>query len=303
MPLLAGVSFDPSVLVLASTAALRAMTAFDTTNLRLSFDSPANGSVLVRIAVTYTGGGGAGSVASILLGVLSGSSVIARQVPQNQGSTTAAANTYNSFESLFTITGLTPGNRNDWDAAYAVQALLAGTNIKYGGPNDATALDAGGGLQYEIYTAEHLLASTLFDPAVRVTVSTTTLAAMTAFDTTNLRLTFTAPASGSVLVRIRVPTQSSGGAATPVVMLGILDGSTVRLRVTPIAQPTSAGVSSRNYYGSEAQGVITGLVGSFTWDAAYAVQSTAGIGFSYGGPNNATGNNASGGFLYEIWAI
>lgn len=303
MPLLAGVSFDPSVLVLASTAALRAMTAFDTTNLRLSFDSPANGSVLVRIAVTYTGGGGAGSVASILLGVLSGSSVIARQIPQNQGGTTAAVNTYNSFEALFTVTGLTPGNRNDWDAAYAVQALVAGSNIKYGGPNDTTALDAGGGLQYEIYTTEHLLAATLFDPAVRVTVSTTTLAAMTAFDTTNLRLTFTAPASGSVLVRIRVPAQSSGGAVTPVVMLGILDGSTVRLRVTPIAQPTSGGVSSRNYYGSEGQGVITGLAGTFTWDAAYAVQSTAGIGFSYGGPNNATGNNASGGFLYEIWAI
>jgi hypothetical protein len=42
--------------------------------------------------------------------------------------------------------------------------------------------------------------------------------------------------------------------------------------------------------------------GAADFDAAYAVQIVvAATMISYGGPDNAAGNNAFGGFLFEIW--
>jgi hypothetical protein len=49
MALLAGVAYDPAAAVTKATSAALAMTAFDTTNLRVTFTAPANGKVLVRI--------------------------------------------------------------------------------------------------------------------------------------------------------------------------------------------------------------------------------------------------------------
>jgi hypothetical protein len=49
MALLAGVAADPAAAVTKATSAAPAMTAFDTTNLRVTFTAPANGKVLVRI--------------------------------------------------------------------------------------------------------------------------------------------------------------------------------------------------------------------------------------------------------------
>lgn len=299
MPLLAGKSYDPATAVTLSTQINSALTAMDTTNLRLVFTAPASGNVLVRIGATIRGS----AQPSVLLGVLSGASVIARQTPQNAIAPIFGGTANVSWEALFTVTGVSAGSHT-WDAAYAVQSG-AGTasNIVYGGANDALG-SGNGGLQYEIYDAQQLLASALYDPAVQVTVATTTLKAMTAFDTTNLRLVFTAPASGNVLVRIRVPTSATTATVQPDVLLGILDGATVRLRVVGISTSKTA-TSSPLAYGMEAQGVVTGLTPGnvFTWDAAYAVQATAGTQFSYGGPNNASGSNATGGFLYEIWKV
>ena len=50
----------------------------------------------------------------------------------------------------FVIPGLTPGPAV-WDAAYAVEVVVASTGLKYGGPNNATANDAFGGFSFEIY--------------------------------------------------------------------------------------------------------------------------------------------------------
>jgi hypothetical protein len=51
--------------------------------------------------------------------------------------------------------------------------------------------------------------------------------------------------------------------------------------------------------------VVTGLTPSATlvWDAAYGVETVvASTGLKYGGPNDTTGDNAFGGFAFEVWS-
>jgi hypothetical protein len=206
-------------------------------------------------------------------------------------------------EALFVVTGLTPGNSYTWDAAYGVEILLASTNIKYGGPNDASGVDAWGGLQFEVWETLGLLGAKLYDPASATTKSTASLLAMTAMDTTNLRITFTAPASGKVLVRLR---GSIHGATTfPQILLGILESTTVRARTAPLGALRTTALATAQL-AVEGQAVVTGLTpgNSYTWDAAYAVQVVvASTAIKYGGPNDTTTDNAFGGFAFEIWAV
>ena len=300
MSLLAGVNYNPTTAVSKATSALLAMTAFDTSNLRLTFTAPANGAVTVRIRCTLLG---ATTFPNILLGVLQGSTVIARQSPIGGILGTALASTRVTHEALFTKTGLTPGASYTWDAAYGVEIVLAATNIKYGGPNDATGADAWGGLQFEIWNAPQLLGSIMYDPAAAVTKSTASLLAMTALDTTNLRMTFTAPASGKVMVHMRGTVH--GAATFPQIMFGVLDGSTVKGVVQPMGSLKTTAVTTAQLT-QDGQFIVTGLTpgASYTWDAAYAVQTLlASTGIKYGGPDNATTNDAFGHFLYEIWGV
>ncbi len=176
MALLAGVHYDPSTAVSKATTALLAMTAVDTTNLRLTFTAPANGSVLVRLRCVESG---ATTFPDILLGVMSGSTVVARQAPVGALGGTAAATTGVTQEACFTVTGLS--GSQTWDAAYAVQVLLAGTAIHYGGPNDTTANNAWGGFTFEVFDAPNLLGSILYDPATAVSAPTTANLAMDGF--------------------------------------------------------------------------------------------------------------------------
>lgn len=148
MGLLAGTLYDPAAAVTKSTAALLAMTAMDTTNLRLTFTAPANGAVLVRLVGTLHG---ATTFPQILLGVMDGATVKGRVAPQAVMGGTALATTMVNVEALFPVTGLTPSTSYTWDAAYGVETLVAATGIKYGGPNDATANNAFGGFVYEIW--------------------------------------------------------------------------------------------------------------------------------------------------------
>jgi hypothetical protein len=125
------------------------MTAIDTANLRASFNAPANGSVLVRMAGTLHG---ATTFPQILLGVLDGSTVKGRVSPAGLLNGTALATTFLTVEGLFLINGLTPGAACVWDAAYGVETLVAATGLKYGGPNNTTANDAFGGFVFECWT-------------------------------------------------------------------------------------------------------------------------------------------------------
>lgn len=300
MSLIAGINYDPSTAATKSCTSRLAMTAIDTTNLRITFTAPTNGAVLVKLRCTVTG---ATTMPSILLGILQSSTVIARQAPVGGVLGTALATTQITQEALFTVTGLTPGAEYVWDAAYGVEILLSGATISYGGPDNNSGSNAWGGFQYEIYTCSNLLGSKLYDPSSAVSKATTSLLAMTALDTTNLRITFTAPASGKVMVRMR---GSVHGATTfPRILFGVLEGSTVRARTAPLGGLKTTAVATTTLT-QEGQCVVTGLTAgnSYTWDASYAVQLVlASTGLKYGGPNNTTTNDAFGGFLYEIWAI
>src|SRR5439155_15758412 len=129
--LLAAKLYDPAGAVSKATSALLAMTALDTTNLRLAVTVPAHGMVRFRLLCTLEG---ATTFPQILLGVLNGATVVGRVAPLGAPDGTALATTRCTQEVEFTATGLTPGAAN-FDAAYGVETVVAATNIKYGGPN------------------------------------------------------------------------------------------------------------------------------------------------------------------------
>ena len=145
------------------------------------------------------------------------------------------------------------------------------------------------------------LGAVAYDPGTAVSKATTAALAMTAFDTTNARIVFTAPPSGRVLVRIRCAIH--GATTFPQVLLGVLDGATVKGRVAPIGGLPGTALATTLLV---VEGLFTvgGLTGgnSYTWDAAYGVETVAAsTGIKYGGPDNATANDAYGALIYEIW--
>src|SRR5262245_33646894 len=107
--------YDPAVAVTKSAAAALAMTAIDTTTLRLNFTVPASGRVMVRMSCTVHG---ATTFPSILLGVMEGATVRGRHSPNGALKNTALATAMVTHESMFLVTGLTPSANLAWDAAY-----------------------------------------------------------------------------------------------------------------------------------------------------------------------------------------
>jgi hypothetical protein len=169
--LLAGTYYDPAVAVNKVATALLAMTALDTTNLRLTFTAPPSGRVFVRAR-----GGcvhGATTFPQILVGCIENSpsagTVRGRQAPNGGGfNGTALATTQLPVNVEYLVTGLTPGQAYTWDLAYGVEILLASTGWKYGGPNNTTTNDAFGGISFEIWDP-----SPIYTPAAGVPPTTT----------------------------------------------------------------------------------------------------------------------------------
>lgn len=152
MNLLKAALYDPAGAVSKATSSLLAMTAFDTTNLRLAITVPAHGMVRFRLRCVITG---ATTVPTIFLGVLNGATVVGRVIPQF-GPFTANVTTQDFHcDAEFTATGLTPGAMNV-DAAYGVEVVVAATNIKYGGPNNTTTNDAWGAFVFEAWDPQPL---------------------------------------------------------------------------------------------------------------------------------------------------
>lgn len=149
MGVLACKAYDPAVAVSKATTAALAMTALDTTNLRLSFTVPASGMVLVRLKGTLHG---ATTCPQIHLGVLEGATVKGRCAAMLGGGNIAAT-TLVACEAVFVVSGLTPAANLTWDAAYGVETVVASTGLKYGGPNDTTANNAFGAFCFEIWEA------------------------------------------------------------------------------------------------------------------------------------------------------
>lgn len=150
MALLAAKAYDPAAAVTKATTAALALTALDTTNLRVTFTVPSSGSVMVRLQGTLHG---ATTFPQILLGVLEGAAVRGRLAPAGLINGNAAATTFLTVEALFPVTGLTPSTQLTWDAAYGVETVVASTGLKYGGPNNATANDAFGAFVFEVWAA------------------------------------------------------------------------------------------------------------------------------------------------------
>jgi hypothetical protein len=153
--LLKAALYDPAGAVSKATSSLLAMTAFDTTNLRLAITVPAHGMVrfVLRCALE-----GATTFPQVLLGVMNGATVIGRVTPLVTINGTALATTRLALWADFTVTGLTPGAMNV-DAAYGVEILLAATNIKYGGPNDTTTNNAWGAFVFEAWDPQPMTAN------------------------------------------------------------------------------------------------------------------------------------------------
>lgn len=147
MNLLGAVLYDPAAAVSKATSALLAMTALDTTNLRLTVTVPAHGMVRFRMRCVITG---ATTAPTIFLGVMNGATVVGRVAPAYENATANAATQNFLCDAEFTATGLTPGSIN-FDAAYAVQVVVAATNIKYGGPNTNAGANAWGAFTFEAW--------------------------------------------------------------------------------------------------------------------------------------------------------
>ncbi len=192
MNLLAAANYDPTGGAVSKvTTSLIAMTALDTTNLRLAFTVPAHGMVHVRMSGVHHG---STTTAQLFLGCLEGTTLRGRASPTPNLLGTAIATTRTKLEVAYTITGLTPGAAT-WDAAYGVEIVSsAGGAIKYGGPNNTTTDDAFGGFNFEIWdprpipTATPGAANGLF---IAGTNAATTI-------TTGLTTTFTGNLTGSV---------------------------------------------------------------------------------------------------------
>ena len=146
---LGAVLYDPATAVTKGTVA-SALAAFDTTNARITFTPPASGRVFVAIGVTLHG---ATTFSQWLLGVLEGATVKGRIAPQAVMNGTALATTQVRLEARFVVSGLTPGTPVNWDAAWACEQFVTSSLLKYGGPNNTTANDAFGALQFEIWEA------------------------------------------------------------------------------------------------------------------------------------------------------
>jgi hypothetical protein len=191
MNLLAAANYDPvGGAVTKATTSLIAMTAFDTSNLRLAFTVPAHGMVHVRMSCVHHG---ATTIAQLFLGCLEGTTLRGRAAPSPMILGTAIAAALVKLEVSFTITGLTPGAVN-WDAAYGVETVANAGGIKYGGANNTSGNDAFGGFNFEIWDPRPIPTATpgatggLF---IAGTNAATTI-------TTGLTTTFTGNLTGSV---------------------------------------------------------------------------------------------------------
>jgi ribosomal protein L18 len=178
--LLAAKLYDPAVAVNKVTTAALAMTAIDTTNLRLAVTVPAHGMVRFRLMACLHG---ATTYPSILLGVMVGAAVKGRVAPVQALGNTAVATALVNVEADFIVTGLAPGATN-FDAAYAVETLVAATGLKFGGPDNTTANDAFGGFVFEAWDPQPMTANNTLavDANGRVDVSKVAGTAQTARD-------------------------------------------------------------------------------------------------------------------------
>lgn len=154
-------------------------------------------------------------------------------------------------------------------------------------------------MTYNPAAGSKLLGSVTYDPGTIVEKSLASIVAMTAFDTTNARITFTAPASGKVQAKGACLAYNTA-AGRSAIYLGVLDGATVRLRQMALDHMTFETFTGK----ATMDGIIDGLTpgSSYTFDLAYGCEQTGGA-LRYGGPNNTSGDDAAGALTFEVWEV
>lgn len=148
-----------------------------------------------------------------------------------------------------------------------------------------------------------LLAAIAHDPASAASASTATLSAMADIDAANIVLTFTVPSSGRVMVRLAGVI--TGATTYPQVLLGVRQGTTVVKRAAGTGAVRGTAVAT-THLPIEATFIVTGLTSgaSLTWKAAWGTEvAIAATAIRWGGPDNATTNDAWGAFCFEIWDV
>jgi uncharacterized protein YdbL (DUF1318 family) len=179
------------------------------------------------------------------------------------------------LDAEFTVTGLTPGAMNV-DAAYAVQVLVASTNIKYGGPNTNAGANAWGGFLFEAWDPQPQSANSTLtvDASGRVDVSKVAGTAQTARDlgaqldaTVSSRMaTFTLPTNFSAMAI------TAGGAVTA----GTVSDKT-GYALTAAYDPAKTAAQSTDYTTARAAKLdnLDALVSSRLATASYTTPPTA----------------------------
>ena len=233
MNLLSAVLYDPSSAASKATSSLLAMTVIDSTNLTLSFTAPTHGFVRVHMSCQVVG---ATTVPQVLLGVMnhSGGAVLGRIAPVQVG-VASATTSITRLEADFTVTGLSGAYQ--WDAAYAVQVVVASTNIKYGGPNDASGADAFGAFVFEVWDPRPL--PTAAPAAIGGLLTAPTTANTGLADARQILGTaVSSPATAGILdVNVK---NMNNVAATPITTVKAVQGLTTADTITTVTNVTNA---------------------------------------------------------------
>ncbi len=187
-------------------------------------------------------------------------------------------------------TKATPADADEFplvdSAASNVLKKFTGTNLKAYLKSYFDTLYAAG--------SAGILASAYYNPSGG-TVSKTTTSTLTAIDTTNLRATFTAPASGNVIVKVGIG-RCNPNNCNP--HLGVLDGSTTK--GTAIMAPSN-GEAVRPAYASFK---ITGLTPGNTYSYDLAIVDSNAIShatFQYGFTTSNLADGTGPAFI-EVWS-
>lgn len=278
MNLLNAALYDPGTAVTnkATTSAL-AMTAFDTTNLRLTVTAPPSGRLWIVIICTIHG---ATTCPQIILGCLEGSTVRGRVTPEITVSNLAATSLYRA-RAEYALVGLTPGQSYVLDAAYGVETVVALTNIKYGGPNNTSANDNFGAFQFEIWDP-----SPSYTPAANGVPPTTTVhqkidTADTVVDAIKVKTDF-------------LPSVTAGAAG------GLfIAGSNAATSITTALTANIIGNVTGNLSGSAgsvtgAVGSVTGAVGSVTGAVGSVTGAVGSVTGAVGSVTGSVGGNVNG---------
>jgi hypothetical protein len=106
-------------------------------------------------------------------------------------------------------------------------------------------------------------------------------------------------------VLVRIATVVHGASVGSQILLGVLEGSTVRGRSAGLGGvKEGTALIATSQVAHEAIFIVTGLTpgASLTWDAAWGIETfTTSSLIKYGGPNNTTTNDAFGAIAFEVW--